>query len=103
MVDSTTLKDAELDDVQLCVAVETRFLDLLASHQRIKKVQLAVPKDLNTDMILWRTMAIRFQSGDGRCSVDEMNALKRVAQWTVDENKKMRNQPEAKDLVWKNE
>lgn len=83
----------------LCVEVERRFLDLTETYYRIKGVQLLPPKEMNKDILLWREMAVRFKKRDYRCTRGEILALRTVAQWTLDENCKLRNQPR-KTLVW---
>lgn len=90
---------SDKNEVELCIAVEERFKDLLHTYLRVKHVQLHPPKSLEKEMLLWRTMAVRYKSGDYRHTEDEMMALKTIAQWTVDENCKLRNQP-PKKIEW---
>lgn len=85
--------------VKGCMALEPRFLDLCGSFRRIRGVDLIPPPDLDADMLLWRSLAVRLKSGDFRYREDELKALKRVAQWTVDVNDKLRFQePKILDL-----
>jgi hypothetical protein len=84
------------DTVELCRAVQERFLGLLESYLQIKGVCLIPPKSLDNAMIRWRTMAMRFASGDYRNSEEEVQSLREVAQWTVDENCLLRGQPPKK-------
>jgi hypothetical protein len=91
---------ANIDDVELTRAVETRFIDLCDTYLRIKGVTLPIPKDLVKELALWRQMAVRFKTGDMRVSVDERKAVRRFAQWTLDVNCDLRNQPK-QTLVWK--
>lgn len=89
-----------IDDIELSCAVEQRFIDVCGTYLRLKGVQLAIPKDLQADLTLWRRMVVRFKSGDMRVSFDERESLRRVAQWTLDVNCEIRNQPK-QTLVWR--
>jgi hypothetical protein len=91
---------ASIDDIELSLAVEQRFIDVCGTYQRLKHVQLTIPKDLQADLTLWRRSVVRFRSGDMRVSPDERKSLRRIAQWTLDVNCEIRNQPKQK-LVWK--
>lgn len=87
------------DAVAMCRAVQERFLNLLEMHLQVKGTQLLPPKSLDRAMVLWRTMALRFKSRDFRNSIEELDALREIAQWTLDENCDLRNQPRI-ELVW---
>lgn len=93
------LEPSKRDTIELCMAVEQRFKDLIDSHMRIKKFMLIPPSELDSDMKRWREMAVRFKSGDYRNTDGELLALRSIAQWTVDQNCLLRNQP-IKKLVW---
>jgi hypothetical protein len=88
------------DTIQLGVAVEQRFIEVCGTHLRIKGVTLVPPAALNKDMMLWRRMRVRHDRGDLRNSIDELNATKTIAQWTVDVNCTLRNQG-TKRVAWK--
>lgn len=94
------LVPSDKDGILLCAAVQTRFLDLCESYRRIRGVDLIPPPELDSDMYLWRQMTVRHKSGDYRNTLDELNAVKRVAQWTVDVNSLLRGQ-EPVALEWK--
>ena len=79
--------------------LENRFLDLCESYLRITGNPLVVPKSLDADMLLWRTMMVRHKKVDFRNTEDEFKSLKNIAQWTVDVNNKIRNQ-EPKTIDW---
>lgn len=87
------LVSSDQDAIALCFAVQDRFINLVDSHARIKGTPLIPPSDMDKALILWRQMAVRHKSGDFRHSEEEWQALKEIAQWTIDENRKMRNQP----------
>jgi hypothetical protein len=91
---------AHIDDVHLCAAVESRFVELSGSYLRLKGLTLIIPKDLQQDLTLWRRMAVRFKQGDMRVTEGERLAVRRFAQWTVDVNCEIRNQP-AQTVAWK--
>ena len=84
------------DTFELCRAVETRFKSLRETYFRTKFEPLDLPTGLDAAMILWRTMAVRFKRGDYRNTQEERSALEEIAQWTVDENNKLKGQPAEK-------
>ena len=90
---SNMLKLSHPDLVQLSDAVESRFIDLLGTYYRVKQEKLMPPKYLDVDMVLWREMVIRHKKRDLRNTDDEKKAVKGVAEWTLQENCKLKNQP----------
>lgn len=110
-------RPATKDEFGLSVAVEEKFKELCESHLRITRTPLLPPDDLRVDFVLWRESRVRHKRvlgksmkhgwserefarlvkrGDFTFSDDEVTAIKRIAQWTVDVNNKIRNQPEEK-------
>lgn len=100
LIHGDILRPSSMDNISLCDAVQGRFVDLCNAYARIRGVMLVPPADLDTDLLLWRTMAKRHRIGDFRNSRDEILATRRVAQWTVDVNATLRNQ-EAKAVAWR--
>lgn len=96
------LELAKFDTYQLCQAVEERFIDLTHAHRRIRGTDLIPPPSLDKDMLLWRTMAVRFKNGDMRNTQSELIALQNIAQWTLDVNCELRNQPK-QIIQWSDE
>lgn len=88
------------DDIMLCGAVRDRFVTLCDLYLSVRGEQLPIPKSLTSDILRWRTMAVRFKQGDFRHTDAEMRSLKAIAQYTVDQQMKLRNQPE-KIVQWK--
>lgn len=86
------LLPATLDIRSLSDAVQDRFIQLFDFHAQVKGFNLAPPAELDRDLVRWREMVARFRLGDFRAKESEITALKTVAQWTVDENAKLRNQ-----------
>ncbi len=84
------------DEIQLSRAVQSRFIDLCGTWLRVKGEQLAVPKDLDGDLLQWRRMSVRYGRGDFRHTLAELQSLRNFAQWTVDTNCDLRNQPRKK-------
>lgn len=84
---------SEADTIALGQAVEERFLDLCHSWLRIRGVEMPIPQSLDTDMLWWREMKIRHKKGDFRNSDAELKSTKTIAQWTLDMNSVLRNQP----------
>lgn len=87
------------DTVALCFAVQERFIILLDSYAAIKGEALIPPREFDSAMIRWREMAVRFKKSDFRNSEEELTSLREIAQWTLDENCKLRNQP-LKKMFW---
>jgi len=87
------LKPSSLDTVELACAVEDRFLDLLASYLRVKGQPLAVPVELNADMLHWREMRVRHRQGELQNTEAELKSTRAIAQWTLDQNNLLRGQP----------
>lgn len=94
------LKPSDQDLITLCEAVEQRFLELTASYLRANHVELVVPGYLDKDMLNWRTLAVRYKSGDFRNKIDEKKSLRRIADWTHRENCLLRNQKHI-PIQWK--
>jgi len=99
-IHNNVLQTSTQDTIQLCLAVEDRFITITGSWFRVTGEKLIPPKTLDKDMLLWRQMAARFRKNDYRNTVDELAATRRIAQWTVDMNNQLRNQP-AKKVEWK--
>jgi len=96
--DRLTISDA--DTIALSDAVHDRFVRVADEWLRSCKEQLPIPKEIDQDLLRWRTMVVRFKSGDFRNTESELMALKTIAQWTVDVNNQLRNQPD-KRVKWK--
>lgn len=94
------MKYSSPDNIQLAIAVEQKFLDLCGAYQKIKGVNLTYPPDMRHDFVRWRTMCARHRAGDYRHTDAELKSTREVAQWTVDVNCRLRNQP-TKQLTWK--
>lgn len=93
------LQPSTPDTIALSSAVQERFINLLESYQQNKGIRLIPPKSLDGAMIRWRSMVVRHRKGDFRNSQEEQTSLREIAQWTVDENCKLRNQP-LKKIDW---
>ncbi len=69
--------------------MEVRYLQLCDEHLRAKFEELAFPSWLDADVLLWRTMRVRHKSGDYRNTTDEIKAVQRIANWTLEEKCKL--------------
>jgi len=94
------LLKSQPDDITLCQAVQEKFLELCGSWVRVKQQGIDIPQDVHADMFQWRRIITRHQKGDFRNTGAELQSLKSVAQWTVDMNCALRNQP-SKTIEWK--
>lgn len=81
------------DTIKFGMAVEERFLILCDRYLKTRGVKLDIPPELDRDMFGWRTMRVRHMKGDFRNTEDELKSTKRVAQWTVDVNNRLCDQP----------
>lgn len=95
----SVLQKADQDTRHLCAAVDTRVSEVLNLHVRVREHPPMIPKNIQEDINLWRQMVVRFKKDDWRCTEDERQALRRVAQWSLDLNCDLRNQPR-KVLEW---
>lgn len=93
IVHKNILKKSQPQTVVFCAEISERFLDLCELHGRVKGTALDIPKDLDADMLLWRQMVKRFKKRDYRNSREERDALKRVADFMMETNCKLRNVP----------
>lgn len=100
LIHNNKLEPSSIDDYALAEAVEHRFVGLCESYLRIKGVELVPPQDLDGAMLRWRSLRVRHRDGDLRHTMAEMQATREVAEWTVRENAKLRNQS-IPQLVWK--
>lgn len=94
------LAPGDPDVVALALAVEERFLQLCANWLRSRGEQLPVPRELDGDLLRWRTMRARHGTGDLRSTPAELASTKALAEWTVLMNCELRNQS-AKKIQWK--
>ena len=89
---SNALQSSDPDTIQVSDAVEYRVKEVGSTYFREKGMELFIPKHLDKDMFLWRTMAVRHSAGDYRHTEDEKKSLKNVAEWTLEENCKLKGQ-----------
>jgi len=95
----SVLSESQLDTVELAKAVEDRFLVVFHLHMKICGSQLDVPHELKKDLLRWREMCVRHRRGDYRNTISELESTRSVAQWALDVNCKLRNQP-VKKIAW---
>lgn len=93
-IHGNALKPSTKDTINLGIAVHERFLRVCEDWKTIRLEEIKIPFDLDPDILLWRTMMVRFKAGDFRNTRSELDATKVVAQWTVDVNAKLRGQPD---------
>jgi len=77
------LRLSDVDTVTFNEELKARFIQLTKDYLKARKVPLNIPKDLDSDMLLWRTLAARHAKGDRRHTLDETKAMQRVAEWTL--------------------
>jgi len=80
------------DDYCLARKVEENFLIVCATHQRIKGEEIYILPSMDADIVRWRQMRVRHESGDLRHTEAELRSVKAVAEWTVRVNAALRNQ-----------
>ncbi len=99
-IHSNVLMPSSIDETELSKAVERGFLSVCEKYVQVKSEQLPIPRSLDKDLLRWRRMSARYKRGDCRHTEAEFRSLKVIAQWTVDINMKLRNQP-LKKVEWK--
>jgi hypothetical protein len=98
-IHSNVLRPSRQDDIALAASVEEGFIQVLGFHKQVRGYDLVPPESLNQDLLRWRQMRVRHRRGDFRNTEAELESVKTVAQWTVDWNCTLRNQPYQK-LEW---
>ncbi len=89
--------------VSLTAAVSDRYNRLIGDFQRIKGSALQVPKDMIPDYQRFMNLIRRYKKNDMRHTDAEARSLKTIAQWTLDINNAIRNQPAEQLDCLKNE
>lgn len=87
------LLPSQPDHVGLVRAIEDRFLDLCALHQRLRGTELRIPDVVKPDAVRWRMVRRRHLVGDFRHTEAEWRSVNEFAQWTLDLNSELRGQP----------
>lgn len=90
---SGALHLSSLDLVQFARSVRERYNDLIHTHQRLKGAKLVIPQDLISDYQRCAKLMKRHHRGDPRHTEAEIKSLNSFAQWTLDINSELRNQP----------
>lgn len=80
-VHTNVLIDSSPATVTFIKVVNNQFIDVLNTYLRVHGVELVPPRSLDRDMLLWRTVVVRYKSGDCRHTQDEYESIKRIAQW----------------------
>lgn len=119
--DGNTLQNSPMDLVELSKELHTRFVELTELFARVNHREMMIPESMQRAFTLWRTMHARHkaamdkiqtsrdypstiadlnslfiwmvQQGAFKHTLDERKAVQEVAQWTVDQNCILRNQP----------
>jgi len=86
-------------EVDLAFQVEERFKTVCELYWRTHQTDLIPTKDLDGDMLRWRTMVVRHKAGDFRHTEAELKSVKVIAQWTLDINCDLRGQPR-QNIKW---
>lgn len=70
-----------------------RFNDLVGTYERMMGVKLVIPRELLSDQVRFLHFVDRLNSRDIRYRESELKSMKAIAQWTLEVNAKLRNQP----------
>lgn len=81
-----------IDDVELGLALEERFLIICKLWMRVHGTELPIPESLSKDIYHWRQMRVRHNHNDFQHTESEKISVRHVAQWSVDINCELRNQ-----------
>lgn len=90
---STKLAPSKKDVIALGVEIEIRWGELFEAYFKVHKVQLIVPFALESALIRWREMRVRHNKEDYRNTRDEELCTREIADWTLEVNCLLRNQP----------
>ncbi len=93
------MQAANPDTLYLSNEVTDRFKIVVDRYYRVHGQNPPFSDEFKTTCKRWRTMHYRFQNGDYRHTRSELLALRDVAQWTLDLNAGLCNQPIQK-LDW---
>ena len=94
------LVPSQPDDYCLARKVEENFLNVCLTYKRINGEEISIPPHMDSDIIRWRQMRVRHESGDLRHTGAELRSVKAVAEWTISVNAKLRNQ-KTPTIDWK--
>ena len=92
-IHTNTLNPSDLGHRQMLVEMEERFLTVCNRYIKKWGIELVIPESLRPDFVRWRQMVSRHNKGDYRHTEAEWESIKSIAQWTVDENCKICDQP----------
>ncbi len=98
---TNVLKPSSPDDIALGLAVEDKFLVVCGLYKRLRGVEIPIQTSMDVDMVRWRLMRVRHKQGDHRHTEAEWKSTQAIAQWTMDWNCELRNQPK-QVLQWQN-
>ena len=87
------------DLIMLAESIDIGFKEVVDGYLEKWQQTMEIPSDIKEAIILWRTMIVRHRMGDVRHTEAEKEAIKIVAQWTVDKQMILRNQ-ESKKIEW---
>lgn len=94
------MKPSRKDAIALVQAVGERYNNLLGSYRNLNGVPLLIPKSLDNDVKVLQRVTFRYMKGDFRHTRAEELSVRAVADWTLVENAKMRNQTLSK-VEWR--
>lgn len=91
----------DLSMLEGAFCIQERFIELADNFHKKWGFPIDIPSEIKSAIILWRQLFLRYRNGDFRHSEDERRAMAEVAQWSLDENRKLRNQdPIQLDLLF---
>lgn len=81
------------DDIALGEAILERLPGLQGLHIRVCGTDLVMPPEIADDYLRMVSMITRHRTGDFRHHEIEARSTRSFAQWTLDVNSQLRNQP----------
>ena len=94
------LVPSSMDNVDLGIAIDQRFLILCDKYERKTGNLLFFPESMNQDVMRWRQLRVRHKQGDYRHTEAELRSMQTVAQWTLDVHNQVCGQSVKKPLQW---
>lgn len=93
------LRPARPDDIALAAELKPRFIEVVDTYARLRGVKYTFTEDIKKAVGLWRTAVARLERGDDRVRDDEVQAMRDVAQWTLDVKAELTNS-KPKKIEW---
>lgn len=100
LIHTDVLIPSDMGVVNFAQVIEENFLTVCEYNMKLRGEELPIPSSLDKDLLRWRGLRVRHKQGDFRHTTAEYESMKVIAQWTVDVNNELHNQPPNK-IEWR--